>query len=173
MWKYDEKIEVIDNFNVEPYTCFTNFSPHPVVMPMPLFEGNQVTFKTAEHAFQTFKCTNIKDATYVMSANTPGEAKKRGRSIVKHDGWDTMSTNVMRDIVSIKVLMYFDVRRVLINTSNAIIIEGNTWGDKLWGMVKNSNGEWEGENRLGQILMELRWKIAWGEYTKKISYLRR
>jgi predicted NAD-dependent protein-ADP-ribosyltransferase YbiA (DUF1768 family) len=36
------------------------------------------------------------------------------------------------------------------------LVEGNTWGDKFWGAVKNKDGKWEGKNCLGKILMILR-----------------
>ena len=39
----------------------------------------------------------------------------------------------------------------LLKTGDAILIEGNTWGDKIWGQV---NGV--GENNLGKILMRIR-----------------
>lgn len=39
----------------------------------------------------------------------------------------------------------------LLQTGNEELIEGNTWGDKFWGIC---NGV--GENNLGKILMEIR-----------------
>ena len=39
----------------------------------------------------------------------------------------------------------------LINTGDAILIEGNTWGDTYWGVCDGV-----GENRLGKLLMEVR-----------------
>jgi len=180
MWKYKEPMEVIDNFKVYPYTCFSNFSNHVVVLPMPLFDNKVISFKTGEHAFQTFKCYDKNDASWVASAPTPGIAKKRasrngegGLKIKLRPDWDAVSKDVMDAVVYSKVLLHFDVREILINTGNAIIIEGNTWGDKLWGMVKNKDGVWEGENRLGQAWMNARWKLAWEEYTKVIPYYKR
>ena len=39
----------------------------------------------------------------------------------------------------------------LLKTGDAMLIEGNTWGDRIWGQV---NGV--GENNLGKILMRIR-----------------
>ncbi|MCY8564311.1 NADAR family protein [Bacillus sonorensis] len=39
----------------------------------------------------------------------------------------------------------------LLQTGESILIEGNTWGDKIWGVC---NGV--GENKLGKILMKVR-----------------
>ena len=180
MWEYTKKIEVIDDFRVYPYTCFSNFSNHIVILPMSLFDNREITFKTGEHAFQAFKCDNRADAEWVISAPTPADAKRRasrngvdGRKITLRAGWDSISKDVMNAVVYAKTLLHFTIREVLVNTGNDIIIEGNTWGDKLWGMVKNKDGVWEGENRLGQAWMNARWRIAWEEYTKVIPYYNR
>lgn len=180
MWQYKEPIKVIDDFTVPPYTCFSNFSSHSVLIKMPVFDDRITEFDTAEHAFQTYKCVNKADAVWVRSAPTPRIAKRRasrfgegGRKITLRPDWDMISKSVMDIIVYSKTMLYFDIREVLVNTGNDIIIEGNTWGDKLWGMVKNDKGVWEGENRLGQSWMSARWKIAWEEYIKAIPYYRR
>lgn len=179
MWKYDEQIKVIDGFRGE-YAFLSNFSAHTVAIQMPLFDNQYITFRTAEHAFQSFKCSTREEVAWVMAALTPGDAKHRGGKkgvsgiiITPPINWDKTSYHIMTQIVYTKVLQNFDVRRVLINTGNDILIEGNTWGDKIWGMVKNEQGVWEGENRLGMILMHVRWRISWEEYIKKIPYLKR
>ena len=41
---------------------------------------------------------------------------------------------------------------MLIATGDAVLIEGNTWGDRFWGMVRNDSGMWVGENWLGRLL---------------------
>lgn len=44
--------------------------------------------------------------------------------------------------------------RALEATGSAVLIEGNCWGDRFWGMVNDI-----GENHLGQILMDIREKL--------------
>lgn len=44
---------------------------------------------------------------------------------------------------------------MLINTGDAELIEGNSWGDTFWG---ECNGI--GENNLGKILMKIRKEIV-------------
>lgn len=44
----------------------------------------------------------------------------------------------------------------LLNTGEAELIEGNTWGDKFWGAVWDKELGWVGQNWLGKLLMEER-----------------
>lgn len=46
---------------------------------------------------------------------------------------------------------------MLIATGDAILREGNHWGDRFWGVDARTG---EGENHLGRLLMELRAEIA-------------
>lgn len=57
----------------------------------------------------------------------------------------------LRDIVFNKFVYNDELSNLLIDTDDAILVEGNDWGDTTWGMV---NGK--GKNQLGKILMELR-----------------
>ena len=43
------------------------------------------------------------------------------------------------------------------------LIEGNTWGDTFFGMIKDSQGKWTGENNLGKILMQIRDELGFDE----------
>lgn len=44
-----------------------------------------------------------------------------------------------------------DLKQKLLSTGNALLIEGNTWGDTYWGIC---NGR--GQNKLGKILTRVR-----------------
>ena len=57
----------------------------------------------------------------------------------------------MYQIVKCKFEQNEDLKIKLLNTGNSELIEGNTWGDKIWGKV---NGV--GQNNLGKILMRIR-----------------
>ena len=46
------------------------------------------------------------------------------------------------------------LRRRLIATGDAELMEGNDWGDRFWGVCRG-----KGENRLGKILMKVRAEI--------------
>jgi len=57
---------------------------------------------------------------------------------------------VMYDLV-LQKFQYANLRKLLLDTGGQYIQEGNTWGDRFWGVC---NGI--GENHLGYILMKVR-----------------
>lgn len=57
----------------------------------------------------------------------------------------------MKDIVMAKFTQNEDLKEKLLSTGNTYLEEGNTWGDRIWGVV-DSNGA----NLLGNILMNVR-----------------
>ena len=60
----------------------------------------------------------------------------------------------MYDICRAKFMQNPNLARLLIETGDATLIEGNTWGDRVWGVCDGV-----GENRLGRILMRIRSEI--------------
>lgn len=134
---------MISKFEGE-YSCFSNFYPRTV-----LYQGKR--YKTKEHAFQCQKATNQKDFDYIFDATTPYQAKKRARIIKKKGNWEESKRWIMHDIVFAFFKEWSDLRKILLNTDNQELIEGNDWGDKYWGIY---NGV--GENWLGKILMLVR-----------------
>lgn len=72
-----------------------------------------------------------------------------------HGVSDELCVHFMRDIVWQK---FADpqLRKILFDTGDAHIMEGNTWGDDFWGKVVNRSGHLVGKNKLGGILMDLR-----------------
>ena len=44
-------------------------------------------------------------------------------------------------------------RELLLSTGNALIQEGNNWGDRFWGVDLKSG---VGDNNLGRIIMDIR-----------------
>src|SRR5690606_39291827 len=92
----------------------------------------------------------------MAEAETPNEAKRLGRKInIDVDVWNQQSYSVMWQVQHLKYQQDRDLAQKLINTGDATLIEGNTWGDRLWGQV---NGV--GQNLLGEILMGVRKELA-------------
>lgn len=56
----------------------------------------------------------------------------------------------MKELIMIKFQNPL-LKEKLLNTGDALLIEGNTWRDYYWGECKG-----KGENHLGKILMEVR-----------------
>ena len=129
-----------------PHRFLSNFYPAPLV-----WEGRY--FPTAEHAYQAAKCRRSDEAWKIQEAPGPGVAKRLGRKIELRADWDEVKERVMLEIVRAK-FENADLRRRLIATGNAELIEGNYWGDRFWGVCRGT-----GENRLGKILMRVRTEI--------------
>lgn len=115
------------------------------------YEG--VTYRTTEHAFQAAKTLDLGQRRHVRKAMGPGEAKRLGRQVTLRSGWESMKDEVMLDINRQK-FRDPDLRGKLLATGDVPLIEGNTWGDKYWGVVGGV-----GKNRLGKILMKVRDEI--------------
>lgn len=130
-----------------PYAFLSNFYPH--VMK---FEGFE--WKTAEHAFQAQKTESPKRQSWIRNAETPGQAKRMGRSVELREDWDEVKDDCMYQVLKAK-FSDPELQKKLLDTGDAHLEEGNTWGDRYWGTV---NGQ--GENMLGRLLMVIRHDLA-------------
>lgn len=108
-------------------------------------------FKTVEHAYQATKCFDVDYVQAIRACQTPAQAKALGsRCELRHD-WDEVKVPIMSALVCRKFNGSGELRGRLLATGNATLVEGNTWGDKFWGVCDG-----EGRNMLGKILMETR-----------------
>jgi ribA/ribD-fused uncharacterized protein len=133
----------IDSFQGE-YRFLSNFWPAEVE-----FEGRK--FPTVEHAYQAAKRLDEGDRARIAALPTPAEAKAAGRKLTLRPDWETAKFDVMERCVSYKFEHHPELKQKLLATGDAELIEGNTWGDRVWGVYQG-----EGENRLGKILMRVR-----------------
>jgi len=102
-----------------------------------------------EVRYQAAKTTNIKDYLQIMSLS-PSQAKQHIKNVPVRDNWNQIRLTVMEELLRQK----FSEREMalkLINTDDAILIEGNNWGDTFWGMCDGV-----GKNHLGKLLMKIR-----------------
>lgn len=132
---------------------FSNFYPCAVEDP-----NTQSIYPTSEHAFQAFKFPiGSKEHERIRTANHPRIAKALGRkfwmSKEKLNEWNINSINVMMMVLEWK-LKNQEFRDTLLSTGDDIIEENSPY-DYKWGIGKDGNGQ----NLLGQCLMELRDRI--------------
>mgnify|MGYP001581141604 FL=1 len=111
---------------------------------------------TVEHEFQAAKAVHANERRWVLEAPTPGEAKRRGRRVALRPDWEEIKVEVMRTLLRRKFSQP-DLREKLLATGDALLEEGNTWGDQYWGTVGGC-----GANMLGTLLMEIRDKFRGG-----------
>lgn len=153
------KLPPITRFSGE-YHFLSNFYPAKVVI-------GDVICATAEHAFQAQKAAYPSDRLRILDAKTPGLAKKIGRNVLLRHDWEDVKVDVMKQILRYKFRIWvhpmgwtrnpLSIR--LIQTGDAELIEGNTWGDTFWGQCPIGNGE----NMLGKLLMKVRGEISHGK----------
>jgi ribA/ribD-fused uncharacterized protein len=136
----------IDSFSGE-YRYLSNFWK----VPIPL---ENLWYPSVEHAYQAAKTLDETEKKVIALAATPGEAKKRGKKLVLREDWESVKVDFMRYLVWYKFTMYPDLGKMLLDTGDAELIEGNTWNDTFWGVC---NGV--GQNWLGRILMETRGRL--------------
>ena len=140
---------VISHFKAE-YSFLSNFYPSKV-------EYGGMLFPTIENAYQAAK-TLDRDKRKVFLKLSPGEAKCVGQRLIIRDDWEYVKMGIMQDLVWQK-FNNPKMRKRLLDTGSAGLIEGNTWGDVFWGAVHYDEHGWVGSNHLGKILMELREKL--------------
>lgn len=129
-----------------PYGCFTNFSRDG-------FELDGDWWPTSEHYFQAQKFVGTSHAERIRKLPTPRDAFNTAQSL-KHlvrPDWLKVRDDVMRKAVLRKFEFNPGIKAVLLATGDALLVE-NSPVDNYWGC----GADGKGQNRLGQILMEVR-----------------
>lgn len=133
------------------YRWLSNFWPAIVCL-------DNMKCSTVEHGYQAgAKTFDLDWRVYIISAPTPGSAKKRAREIpFEHQrrASDIVKIEIMRDLLRQK-FQHAELKRKLLDTGDRELIEGNVWGDTFWGVCGG-----RGQNRLGKLLMEIRAEIV-------------
>jgi len=142
------KANVIDDFRFK-YRFLSNF--HLVDVE---FEGE--TYPSTEHAYQAAKSYDSAIRKRIREVDSPGLAKRLGSAPPKgltnaSKDWDSRRLIVMEDLLRQKFAPNTELAKMLLETGDAKLIEGNTWGDTFWGVC---NGK--GSNHLGILLMKIR-----------------
>jgi N-glycosidase YbiA len=140
-----------------PYGCFSNFSPHSILVPGDYAnESICHQWATVEHYYQAHKFQGTKFEylmAQIQAAPTPELAAKIGRTpeYQPHPDWDRCKCEIMYRAVWQKFSTHRDIQQVLLDTSDAEIIEDSPV-DYFWGC----GTEQTGANHLGRILMKVR-----------------
>lgn len=137
------------------YRWLSNFFPlqSPIVDE---YDGVYFSYETVEHAYQAMKTLDSTVRVQVMTATSPYSAKRKGRTIRLREDWESKKDAIMLELVRKKFYYNPELKRLLINTGESHIYEVNPWGDHYWGCDEFL----EGENRLGEILMQVRQEVT-------------
>lgn len=123
---------------------------------------NNERWRTSEALFQAmrFKDSNIKEV--IRNEKSPMAAKMKAKSFQLQMVVKPMSqedVNNMKHCLTLKFTQHEELKKKLLNTGNAQIIEniGNRNGERhrFWGMKETEQG-WIGTNTMGKLLMEVR-----------------
>lgn len=149
----------IDRFQYEDgtHSPLSNFYPSP-------FELDGHVWPTVEHYFQAMKTVSIGDLKKIRDAESPGAAKRLGRNVELRREWEEVKLRVMRDALTAKFDADAGLRRYLLDTGDAMLVEGNTWHDQVWGNCTcDRHLSYPGANWLGVLLMARRAELRSGE----------
>lgn len=143
-------MKTIDNFDDE-YYFLSNFFEESMTV-----DGK--VFKTNEHFFQASKADDEDVFEHVRGVASAFKAKKLGRDIRLRKNWENIKNEVMLKGLRVKFAIP-DLRKRLLDTGDATLIEGNNWHDQYWGRCDCSKHGGVGENWLGRLLMQVRDEI--------------
>ena len=139
--------QVISSFRGN-FAFLSNFYPINVV-----YEGK--IYPSSEHAFVAAKTLDEDIRAAITLVPTAGKVKNLGKTLTLRNDWNAVKINEMRRILEDKFSPSrtdVPIMQWLTDTAPAILIEGNTWGDRFWGQSPVGNGR----NELGKILMSIR-----------------
>jgi len=125
------------------------------------FEGMQ--FPSSEHAFVAAKTLDMVMRQEIADTPDPKDAKRYGRQVELREDWEDVKEEIMLEVLRSKFSksQNHGMVKQLLDTGRRPLIEGNLWRDTYWGMA-TVDGEVQGENRLGQLLMQVRQELAEG-----------
>lgn len=113
-------------------------------------------YATGEHLFAALKTTNVHDHVRVRDEATPQGAKTLGRRVQLRDDWERIKYDVMRLVLRVKFSADRPEARMLVNTGDALLVEGTNWNDRVWGVDVRRDEPYPGRNWLGTLLMARR-----------------
>jgi ribA/ribD-fused uncharacterized protein len=148
--KLDTETQVF--FYEQDFYVLSNFSAFTI-----MWKG--LRFDTSEAAYHWEKFNNPSDPQaariqhHIRYAASAHEAFKIAECNKAHRllDWDDRKVEVMRDILSAKVVQHEYVRRKLLATGDRELIE-DSWRDDFWGWGSARGGR----NMLGKLWMEIR-----------------
>lgn len=114
------------------------------------------SMRTVEHYYQAAKVGPNGDMdkyTEILTAITPGVAKRLGQTVELRPDWEFVKDALMAHYVGEKFARSAPLAKQLLDTGNRTLYEGNEWGDTYWGVDLTTG---VGQNKLGLILMSVR-----------------
>lgn len=135
------------------YRFLSNFHMSTFVYDPP-FRNEKIAWPSVEHAYQALKCDDPVIWRKFAAFEKPGQARREGQLLTMRPNWENLKFDLMKVLVTEK-FKDPELAKLLVATEDAYLEETNKWGDRYWGVCEEA-----GLNRLGEILMEVRSKLA-------------
>lgn len=141
-------------FSAYPFQVLSNMYPCHLVV-------GELDFNSSEQLFQYYRLNG--HPTYqakVLSANNGFEAKAAAKHCFLK--YPDQKKNEVRDkramlfALQIKYQQCPIFQQTLQQYKECELVEDATWGDDYWGMVKDEDGNYQGRNLCGKIMMLVR-----------------
>ena len=113
---------------------------------------------TSEHYYQAAKFTDMELQKQIREKDYPRQALElahQNKDKVRSD-WNNINLGMMAQAVYQKFLQHEDLKKLLIDTGNNVLIEDAQEKDKFYG----AGPDYKGQNYLGRILMAVRAKLV-------------
>src|SRR5262245_40548867 len=136
------------------YAFLSNFSPSRITL-------DGASYPTIEHAYQAAKTLDPRERAGIAGLASPVMAKRAGRRVKLRPDWEQVKIELMEDLVR-RTFDDPDLAAKLLATGEEELVEGNTWGDRFWGVCRGVR-----RNELGKILMRVRSELARQEAARR------
>ena len=136
---------MIEHFK-EEYRWLSNFYPCDLRFRGKLYPSVEYAYMSAKSEDKEWKkmCAEAKEKQSTI--------KKKSQHLELVPDWAFIKIEVMLECLKLKFSQE-PFRTWLIETGDIHLQEGNTWGDKFWGVDLETG---EGENVLGKLIMSIR-----------------
>jgi hypothetical protein len=152
----------INCFDGTEYEFLSNFHPAQVI-------HNGFFYSSTEAAYQASKSLDPKVWERFATFDEPNYAKRMGQKIKCRDDWPEVKYQIMYDLVKQKFMRHPKLAKQLLDTGDAILIEGNWWHDTEWGVCNCKACGNVGQNWLGRILMMVREEVYQAQRRKVLA----
>lgn len=128
-------------------------------------------FRTSEALYQALRFPDHPDIQELIRAEKSPMAAKmvaKGNTEKTRSDWDDVRVGIMRFAVSLKCVQHPNEMGKLFTESGTMPIVEKSRKDPFWGALETDGGMLEGQNVLGDILMDIRATIEAG---RQISVL--
>lgn len=154
--KAEKEKHIRYNASIAKYSWLSNFQNCMIVLYIEKGSDETLTFANAEAAFQYFKTRSPEQRQKIYNCVKAHDARYQGSEkagCVMRKDWSEIREPVMLAVLKAKYMQNYYLRKWLLETDDAELIELAPWDKELfWGTDDSGNGE----NKSGKTTMQVR-----------------